>query len=90
MADPLTWKEGEGYDIHVLRGGPSSKALTESLNLDPVGLSPFFEPHFKGAPKNHGVAVNTPWLWRNLPFLPDPGSTAQFTYSTLFSYVNWR
>jgi IgA Peptidase M64 len=59
MADPLTWKDGEGYDIHVLRGGPSSKALTEGLNLDPDGLSPFFEPHFKGAPNNHGVAVNT-------------------------------
>ena len=24
---PLRWKEGEGYDIHVLRGGPTSKPL---------------------------------------------------------------
>src|SRR5262249_47929334 len=55
----LMWKEGEGYDIHLLRTGPSSKALDESLNLDPDGLRPVFVPHFKGAPNNHGVAVNT-------------------------------
>lgn len=60
MADPLEWKEGEGYDIHVLRGGPASKVLDNSLLLDTStnALSPSFTAHFKGAPNNHGVDVN--------------------------------
>src|SRR4030095_12558556 len=33
MADPLTWKPGEGYDLHVVRGGPSSKPLASTVNL---------------------------------------------------------
>jgi hypothetical protein len=58
----LRWKEGEGYDIHVLRDGPSSKALDGSFsNLDPGGPAPDFEPRFRGAgtPNNHGVTVTT-------------------------------
>ena len=34
MASPLKWKEGEGYDIHLLRGGPESKKLIDALDLD--------------------------------------------------------
>src|SRR5215217_6530613 len=61
MADTLEWKEGEGYDIHVLRGGSASKALDGSLHLDQStsALPPVFVPHFKGAPNNHGVDVLT-------------------------------
>jgi hypothetical protein len=61
MADLLMWKDSEGYDIHVLRGMPASKALDESLNLDANGVLPSFKPHFTGAPDNPnlGVSVNT-------------------------------
>lgn len=60
MADPLGWKEREGYDIHLLRGGPASKALDNSLALDTssTALPPTFSAHFKGAPSNLGVDVN--------------------------------
>src|SRR5262245_27762733 len=34
MVERLLWKEDEGYDIHVLRGGPASKALDSALVLD--------------------------------------------------------
>ena len=54
----LLWNEGEGYDIHVLRGGPRSKPLDKALELDPAGTLTFV-PHFKGAPNNLGVSVNT-------------------------------
>jgi IgA Peptidase M64 len=65
MADPLKWKDGEGYDIHLLRGGLPSKALDQSIEIDPqfpVAQFPLeFEAHFKGAPNSPtlGVAVNT-------------------------------
>jgi hypothetical protein len=60
MAQPLLWKLDEGYDIHVLRGGPSSKALDSALVLDTStnALPPKFIPHFKGAPGNLGVTVD--------------------------------
>jgi hypothetical protein len=59
----LAWKEGEGYDIHVLRGGQASKALDSTIDVDPQLLAQFplaFIPHFKGAPNSSalGVQVN--------------------------------
>lgn len=33
-APPLTWKRDEGTDVHLLRGGPESKRLIDTLNLD--------------------------------------------------------
>ena len=36
MAAPLTWKAGEGYDIHLLRDGPASKRLADALDLGDV------------------------------------------------------
>src|SRR5262245_58069397 len=60
MADPLEWKEGEGYDTHLLRGGPTSKALDDRLLLDTTSsaMPPKFTAHFRGAPSSHGVDVN--------------------------------
>jgi hypothetical protein len=63
MAHLLMWKDGEGYDIHVLRNQVSSKALDSKFDIDPnFPLSQFpleFEPHFKGAPNAQGVQVDT-------------------------------
>jgi len=59
----LQWKDGEGYDIHVLRGGPPSKALDQSLDLDPqfppAQFPLTFTPHFKGQPNAFGLKVDT-------------------------------
>jgi hypothetical protein len=57
---PLKWNDGEGYDIHVLRGGPASKPLDQSLHVD-AQFPLAFEPHFKGAPNSQalGVQVDT-------------------------------
>jgi hypothetical protein len=59
MAERLLWKEDEGYDIHVLRGGPASKALDSALALDSStnALPPKFTPRFKNA-ANLGVSVD--------------------------------
>ncbi|WP_050024137.1 M64 family metallopeptidase [Verrucomicrobium sp. BvORR034] len=60
MADPLPWKEGGGYDVHVLRGGPASEPLDVQLELsqDPNALAPVFLPHFQQSAVNHGVTVD--------------------------------
>jgi hypothetical protein len=61
MADPLHWNRGEGYDIHVLRGGPPSKSLVSALRM-PAGAvagTLKFTPQFVGAPSNFGVVVDT-------------------------------
>jgi len=57
------WKEGEGYDIHVLRTPQNmpklpSKLLNASFEIDPqfAQFPLTFIPHFKG---NQGVTVNT-------------------------------
>jgi hypothetical protein len=52
----LEWNDGEGYDIHVLRGGPASKPLDQSLHVD-AQFPLAFEPHFKGAPNSPGLGV---------------------------------
>jgi hypothetical protein len=63
---PLKWKDGEGFDIHLLRKGPPSKALDASFDLDPQAtqIPVLFTPHFKGAPSGdtfsgQGVTVKT-------------------------------
>jgi hypothetical protein len=57
---PLIWNDGEGYDIHVMRKGPPSKALDKSFTIDPQFTDPLvFTPHFKGAPSAQGVSVDT-------------------------------
>jgi hypothetical protein len=69
MVNHLQWKEGEGYDIYVLRGvddqhrAPESKALDKNFEIDPnFPLAQFpleFVARFKGAPNAHGVKVDT-------------------------------
>jgi hypothetical protein len=60
MADPLNWKAGEGYDIHILRGGAASKSLAAAFDLpanaDPSTLR--FDPGFDPTPGKFGVTVN--------------------------------
>jgi hypothetical protein len=58
---PLPWKQGEGHDIHVLRGGPPSKSLLDAVEVSggitTAGL--FFTPQFEGAPNAHFVEVDS-------------------------------
>jgi hypothetical protein len=63
MAYPLTWKDGQGYDIHVLRGGPPSKSLIDGVQLPDftpgaATTSLTFEAQFAGAPNAHAVEVD--------------------------------
>jgi IgA Peptidase M64 len=63
MAYPLTWKDGQGYDIHVLRGGPPSKSLIDAVKLPDfsagsASTSLTFEAQFAGAPNAHSVEVD--------------------------------
>src|SRR5262249_53333570 len=79
-APPLKWKEGEGYDIHVLRTGPASKALDQSFEIHtnfPLTQFPLdFVPHFKGGlikPHNpFGVEVDTGTGVVTAKIHPDP------------------
>src|SRR5262249_16685721 len=60
MPDPLPWKPNQGYDIHVLRGGPASKSLVGSVNL-PAGNVPStlkFSPQIDGDLNKFGLSVN--------------------------------
>jgi hypothetical protein len=50
MADPLQWKEGEGYSIHVLGGKRASKAPVGSFDRSsvpadaiPIGIRSTFQ-----------------------------------------------
>jgi hypothetical protein len=50
MGRPLTWKPGEGFDIHLLRDGPPSKRLIDAI--DPGDVRPdsiAFVPQFIGS-----------------------------------------
>lgn len=58
-APPLKWKEGEGYDIHLLRGGPASKKLIGALDLDASQKSSVtFIPNLVSGSDRHGVEVD--------------------------------
>ena len=61
MADILNWKPGEGYDIHILRGGSASKPLTTAFNMpaNANAATLTFTPGFDSPPGNFGVTVNT-------------------------------
>src|SRR5712692_2750630 len=61
MVLPFPWKDGEGYDIHVLRGPLKSKSLLTSLQVDtsPNALKPVFTPNFTGASSVLGVSVDS-------------------------------
>jgi hypothetical protein len=49
----LPWKGGEGYDLHVLRDGASSKSLATAFNFpaNMVANSLKFEPQFDRTPR---------------------------------------
>jgi hypothetical protein len=59
MADPLTWKAGEGYDVHVLRDGLASKPLDGAVNLPPNGVASSlkFMPQIGNIPDIFGLEV---------------------------------
>jgi hypothetical protein len=57
----LEWKEGEGYDIHVLRGSDATTPGLPSKALDASFKTQFqlaFEPHFKGAPRATALGLS--------------------------------
>jgi hypothetical protein len=59
MADSLKWKEGEGYDIHLLRDGPPSKRLIDSLELGGVQVaSVAFVPQLVGGTADNGMEID--------------------------------
>lgn len=58
-APPLAWKDGEGADVHLLRGGPESKRLIDALDLDPgQAASVTFVPDILGNSTDHGVELS--------------------------------
>src|SRR4030095_1578514 len=77
MADPLTWKPGEGYDLHVVRGGPSSKPLAGTFNLpaNNVLTTLKYTPQIGGAPALFGLSVNP--LTGQVTASPPPPNTSQ-------------
>lgn len=57
-APPLRWKEGKGFDLHLLRNGPSSKPLIDDLDIDPAQKSKvLFLPRLDAGSDLHGVGV---------------------------------
>lgn len=60
MVEPLLWKDGEGYDIHLLRGGPRSGALLSRLQPDtsPSAHDVVFSYALKGLPADLGLDID--------------------------------
>jgi hypothetical protein len=85
---PLMWKAGEGYDIHVLRGGPASKSLAGALNL-PAGSLPFslkFSPQIGGIPSLFGLSVNQ--STGEVTASPPPSNTSQAVINNFLMTVS--
>lgn len=60
-APPLNWKEGEGFDIHLLRNGPESKPLIDALDIDPGQKAQvIFLPRLAADSSHHGIGVTSP------------------------------
>src|SRR5215510_8637278 len=58
-APPLKWKEGEGFDIHLLRNGPATKPLIDALDIDPGQKSQIvILPKLAAGSDHHGVQVD--------------------------------
>jgi hypothetical protein len=87
-APPLKWKEDEGYDLHLLRGGPSSKRLIDSLDLDAGQQSSVtFLYNLLGGSDHHGVELDvSAGVVTALPH-PDPSfpRVTNFLLSALFA-----
>jgi hypothetical protein len=55
-APPLTWKQDEGTDVHLLRTSPESKRLIDTLDLDAgQAASVTFVPSILGSTSDHGL-----------------------------------
>ena len=61
MILPFPWKDGEGYDIHILRGPLKSKPLLNSLEVDTSAnaMKTSFTPNFTAASSVLGVTVDS-------------------------------
>jgi hypothetical protein len=72
-APPLEWKEDQGYDVHLLRGGTESRRLVDDLDLGPgQAASVTFVPNLQGSTSEHGIEVDaTAGVVKALPH-PDP------------------
>ena len=57
MANVL-WKQGEGYDVHLLRGGPPSKKLRDGLDFTGAPGAVVFIPNLAGNSTDHGIEVD--------------------------------
>src|SRR5262245_45506672 len=88
MADTLTWKAGEGYDIHVLRGGLPSKSLVGTLNLPAGGVAASlkFSPQLAGAPSTFGLGVNQ--LTGEVIATPPPPNTSRIEINNFLMAVS--
>jgi hypothetical protein len=73
----VAWNLTEGFDIHVLRGGPPSKSLAAAVRIFDGGIPATlkFVADFDGAPDNLGVRVNEA-TGEVRAFLP-PANTSQ-------------
>src|SRR5438094_975947 len=88
MAKPLKWKKDEGYDIHLLRGGPESKKLIDALDLDASQKSSVtFIPSLEGGSDHHGVELDVSAGIVTALTHPDPSfpSVTNFLLSAVFA-----
>src|SRR5262245_30030700 len=87
MATALTWKPGEGYDIHLLRDGPPSKRLIDAIDRGDVTGKITFVPQFTG-PAGIDIDVDTGVVTARLH--PDPSfpKLTNFLLSAVGTFAN--
>ena len=72
-APPLTWKKGEGSDIHLLRKAFESKRLIDALDIDPAQTSQItFIPNILGHNTQHGIQLDVATGVLRADAHPDP------------------
>src|SRR5438132_5877788 len=59
MANKSRWQESEGYDVHLLRGGPASKPLRDALAVTAPLDAIVFIPNLAGGAEDHRIEVDT-------------------------------
>jgi hypothetical protein len=88
----LAWKEGAGYDVHLLRGGRQSATLRDFLVLDGRALTSSeadlvaFVPQLIAGPDKHGVEIDPQTGTVRALAHPDPGfpKVTNFLLSAVF------
>jgi hypothetical protein len=88
----LAWKEGAGYDVHLLRGGRKSAPLRDFLVLDGRALTSSeadlvaFVPHLIAGSDKHGVEIDSQTGTVRALAHPDPGfpKVTNFLLSAVF------